>query len=297
MTPVFALTLYCVLILLASLTGGWIPHLVRLTHRRMELALSFVSGVMLGVALLHLLPHAILEQGAADGHVEHEALDTVILWLLGGFLVLFLLERFFSFHHHDAPHDDPGDHDHDHDHAVHGHSLTWGGAAIGLSLHTLIAGVALAASVESEQREALVPAGLGTFMVIVLHKPFDALTIGTLMAAGRRPALQRHVVNGLFSLLIPLGVILFFLGFGRSEEVPHGVLAAALAFSAGAFLCIALSDLLPELQFHQHDRWKLTIALVLGLVVAWGVRALEHRAGDHEHEATAAAHVLTAHDR
>jgi zinc and cadmium transporter len=36
-----------------------------------------------------------------------------------------------------------------------------------------------------------------------------------------------------------------------------------------------LSDLLPELQFHHHDRLKLTIALMLGLAVAYGVGHLE----------------------
>jgi zinc and cadmium transporter len=40
-----------------------------------------------------------------------------------------------------------------------------------------------------------------------------------------------------------------------------------LAFSAGTFLCIALSDLLPELQFHEHDRWKLSVALLAGLAL------------------------------
>jgi zinc and cadmium transporter len=154
-----------------------------------------------------------------------------------------------------------------------------------LSLHTLIAGVALAASVETEEHGSL-PAGFGTFLVIFLHKPFDALTIGTLMAAGRRPAFHRHLVNVAFSLLIPVGVVLFFLGFGTAHQVPHAVVAAALAFSAGAFLCIALSDLLPELQFHRHDRWKLSAALVLGLLVAWGMLVLErggHSDADDDH--------------
>ena len=50
---------------------------------------------------------------------------------------------------------------------------------------------------------------------------------------------------------------------------------------AGTFLCISLSDLLPELQFHQHDRVKLTIALLLGLTLAWGVSRLESRTHDH----------------
>ena len=82
----FWLSLYCVLIPAVSLVGGWIPLLVKLTHRRMQIAISFVSGVMLGVALLHLLPHAVLEgQKAAGGSVDH-SLMTVLGWLVGGVL-------------------------------------------------------------------------------------------------------------------------------------------------------------------------------------------------------------------
>ncbi len=63
-SPAAVLVIYCILILLASLAGGWVPLLLRLTHRRMELLISLVSGVMLGVALLHLLPHAWLQRAA-----------------------------------------------------------------------------------------------------------------------------------------------------------------------------------------------------------------------------------------
>ena len=63
MSPIALLVMYCGLILVASLIGGWVPLLIRLTHERMELAVSFVSGVMLGVALLHLLPHAWMQRG------------------------------------------------------------------------------------------------------------------------------------------------------------------------------------------------------------------------------------------
>ena len=49
------LVIYCLLIVLASLAGGWIPLLVRLTHQRLELAISFVSGAMLGVAWLEMV--------------------------------------------------------------------------------------------------------------------------------------------------------------------------------------------------------------------------------------------------
>ena len=49
----------------------------------------------------------------------------------------------------------------------------------------------------------------------------------------------------------------------------HIVIGCALAFAAGVFLCIALADLLPEVAFHAHDRFRLTLALFLGIALAW----------------------------
>jgi zinc and cadmium transporter len=284
MSPTMLLLVYCVLILLASLAGGWIPLLIRLTHRRMQVAVSLVAGVMLGVGLLHLLPHALLE--------APDAMNTVFLWVLGGFLTMFFIERFFCFHHHDVPATDAV---HDHDHAEHGdencphvrsdsHELTWSGAAVGLTLHTVFAGIALAASVEAEahgsQTAAL--AGMGTFLVIFLHKPFDSMTIGTLMAMGGWSAASRHIVNILFALMIPAGVLIFHLGFGHAHGESH-VLAYALAFSAGTFMCIAMSDLLPELHFHSHDRGILSAALLTGLAIAIAIGIVEGQNHGHSH--------------
>ena len=47
-----------------------------------------------------------------------------------------------------------------------------------------------------------------------------------------------------------------------------------LAVSAGFFICISLSDLLPEVSFHQHDRGKLTLSLLLGIALAFAVENL-----------------------
>ena len=59
--PPTILIVYCVVVTLASLAGGWIPRFFRPTHVRMQVAMSFAGGLMLGVAVLHLLPHAIEE--------------------------------------------------------------------------------------------------------------------------------------------------------------------------------------------------------------------------------------------
>src|ERR1017187_3787709 len=87
------LAIYCALVLLASLAGGWLLLAMRLTHARLQTAVSFVSGLMLGMALLHFIPHAF--------HENH-SVDQTMRLALGGFLVMFFLQRFFPHHHHDV---------------------------------------------------------------------------------------------------------------------------------------------------------------------------------------------------
>ncbi len=273
MTPALLLTIYCVLVLLASLAGGWFLLLVHLTHTRLQMAVSFVAGLMLGIALLHFLP---------DADAQLHSLDKTARWMLGGFLAMFFVQRFFHFHHHDLPEGDPEDccgHDHSHEHHhddEHAHTLadksakqlSWIGTALGLTLHSLLDGLALAAAVEAGRQGNAKIAGLGVALVVILHKPFDAMAVSTLMAAGGKSRFSRHVLNGLFALASPLGAMLFYLGAGHFAGGDAPVLGYALAFCAGSFLCIASSDLLPELQFHSHDRFKLSAALLAGLAVA-----------------------------
>jgi zinc and cadmium transporter len=53
------------------------------------------------------------------------------------------------------------------------------------------------------------------------------------------------------------------------------VIGCALAFSAGVFLCISLSDLLPEVHFHSHDKGKLTLSFLLGIGLAFALGYVE----------------------
>src|SRR6266513_2581136 len=63
--PTVLLAYYCALILVASIIGGMIPVWFQLTHRWMQIAVSFVAGVMLGIGVLHMLPHALMDAMAA----------------------------------------------------------------------------------------------------------------------------------------------------------------------------------------------------------------------------------------
>jgi len=291
------LGIYCSVIVFSSLLGGWLPSLIRLTHTRMETLISFVGGLMLGIGVFHLLPHAIAEMGS---------IDRAVWWMMAGILTLFFLLRMFHFHQHgsvdleEEEKDHSHDHDCDHHHAhapvhshTHSHKLSWVGIALGLALHTLIDGLALGASIIAEQHHEVFLSlfGLGTFLAIALHKPLDAVSITSLMAAGGWSAGWRNAVNIGFAMMCPLGALLFFLGVQQFSDNQHVIIGCALAFSAGVFICISLGDLLPEMEFHSHNRFRLSFVLLLGIALAYGIGFIEpghaHDHGGHSHDTPA----------
>ena len=285
LSPTLLLVAYCLAIAGFSLVGGLLPNWVRMTHTRTQSAMSFVSGLMLGVAFFHLLPHSVAMLGGPA------ATDIAVRWLMLGLIVMLLLLRMFHFHQHDFSdeeehlHNHNHNHDHDHDHAAAAptrrqantvHRMSWLGIALGLGVHTLIDGIALGAVMLGEIADGAAGlVGVGVFLAILLHKPLDAMSITTIMAAGGWSRSARATNNLLFALMCPLGALLFFFGVDFLGDNRDYLVAAALAFSAGAFICIALSDLLPEVHFHSHDRTRLTLAFLLGIGLAYAIGALE----------------------
>src|SRR5262249_39372679 len=133
--------------------------------------------------------------------------------------------------------------------------LAWGAALIGLSVHTLTGGFALASAVAADgPRPGWI--GFSVFLATVLHKPAESLTITSLMVSEGASRKSAHRVNFMFALINPLGVVCYFL-LGNAWVLGDSFRGGALAFSAGTFLSIALGDLMPELQFHRHDRVQL----------------------------------------
>lgn len=310
------LTIYCVLIALASLFGGILPNLVRLTHDRMQRLLSFVGGLILGVGLLHLVPHS---------SATLRSLDLSMRWVAGGVLTTFFLIRAFHTHSHDVPgegtdcgHSQDHGHSHDfsHDHAHDvapqlvtlslpasaagtdtgrddaptpsstGNRWNWLGLALGLALHTLIDGLALGASVAAEAAHGEHGIGLfalGTFLAVALHKPLDSLSIMSLMAASGWSVRWKWAINVVYALMCPLGALLFFYGVRQTTDLQDYFVGISVAFAGGVFICIAAADLLPEIQFHSHNRVTLSLLIVLGILAAYGIGFLEpsHHHGGH----------------
>jgi zinc and cadmium transporter len=273
MTQTQALAFYTGAILAGALAGGSLPLLGRMG--RSDLGLSFSAGVMLGAAFFHMLPEAVEGAGASASP-----------FVLLGFLVLYLLERFVLVHVCAEPGPNarlsgaeggeiavghlhaPGEHH------LHGHEAvcdvhTMGLAAFaGMSAHTLVDGFALGAATMTPELGALV------FLAILAHKVPNSFSLSTILRAEGYSRGKTLAMNAAFALMVPLGAGLYFAlkELVRIETFTSFVLAA----SAGTFLHLSLSDILPDLHRRGGSKWQLSGALLVGLALMWGLRTLNH---------------------
>ena len=274
-SPPVLLAAYAAAVFLASVAGGRLSEYGAMTHRRTQIVMSFVAGFILGIAVFHLLPHGLERISGPNGF------ETAALWIMFGMVVMIVLLRAFDFHQHDFSAEAE---------ATRSHASTRKGGlfgvALGLGLHTVTEGAALGASVRvGFVEEGMLP-GLAVCLAILLHKPLDAYSITGMMKHAGHPARARLVANLAYALICPLVAVGSYLGAGMLGPVAEGpLIGRALAFAVGAFVCISLSDLLPEIHFHRHDRGKLLVALSTGIGLAYGLYLVEamaiHPHGDH----------------
>lgn len=246
------------LIVLFSLVGGvlsLIGGLVLLTkkswsHETMLTLISFAAGVLLAVAFTDLLPGAI--DLAAEMGIEAR---TVFGWSLAAIAGFFLFERsFFWFHHHHGPHEyhpDP---------VV---AMVW----IGDTLHNFLDGLVITASFLTS-----VPLGIATSVAVAAHEvPQEVADFTLFLSKGlaKRKVLWLNVAS---SLATPLGAVLAFF-FWR---ILGPWQAHLLAFTAGMFIYIAGSDLIPELhrEYHKHRAWLHSSAFIIGILLTLGLGQL-----------------------
>jgi zinc and cadmium transporter len=234
MVPAVQLTLYSAVIFVGAIGGALVPLLVTLEHR-LTTFLAFAAGIMFGAAFFHMLPEAF-----------HAGRYAAFTFAPVGFFVLFVLERYVLVHVCEEPPD------------CEEHSL--GGAMgltafLGLSLHTLFDGIALA----SATWEGV---GAMAFVAIAAHKVPSSLSLAAILKAEGKSKGRILLYAALFGLMVPLGAGLY-LGVQSILSI-ESVAPKALAFSAGSFLYIAVSDLLPHVNRHGKDRRWPNVAAMLG---------------------------------
>ncbi|AKU89980.1 ZIP family metal transporter [Vulgatibacter incomptus] len=251
------LTAYLLAIAVGAMLTAAVPVAFPRLQSRMHLFLSFSAGVMLGAAFFHMLPEAV-ESGGLES----------LYWSLGGFVFLFLLERYVLVHW--CKEDDECEvHSPQHEHS---HGKTVGTAAfVGMSLHTLTDGFALGTAIE---------AGIGAsvFLAILFHKLPSSFSLAAILMSERKTAGRTVAYTTVFAAMLPLGALLYL---ALAGVVPHEVFGArALGFSAGTFLHLAVADLIPDLHRRRQDRLALSIALIVGIVLMW---AVGHFGPAHQH--------------
>ncbi|CAB3812989.1 Zinc transporter ZupT [Achromobacter dolens] len=263
-------------VLLATVTGGLIAVLVaswlayKVFAHYLHHMVSLSVGVLLSVALLHLLPEAF-ESGVADAHV----LFGLMLASLIGFFVLEKIALLRHSHHHEG---DGHHHHHGHDQ----HEAGRGGVLIliGSSLHNLCDGVLVAAAFLTDPL-----LGVLTAASIIVHEvPHKLGDFVVLLNAGlaRRRAFALILFTSLCSALG--GIIGYFVLQQAQDWVPY-----VLVVAASSFLYISVADLMPQM----HERVSLADAVPqlllvgVGVVLIYSVTTLMHHG--HEHEAGAGA--------
>ena len=237
-----------------ALAGGFLL----LANKKIALKIShflasFAAGALLSTAFLELLPEA--------AH-EAEALElNIFLWALGGIIIFFLLERFIHwFHHHGEYHEK---------HSEVSQS-TVPLIVIGDTMHNFIDGVIIAATFLVS-----VPLGIGASIAVFAHElPQEIGDFGLLLHKGLKRS-KIIVINIISASFAFLGAIITYVLGGSIENF----LPIALAITAGFFIYIAASDLIPEINHEKRKGYAFweTIFLILGvLFVFLSTSFLEH---------------------
>ncbi len=223
-------------IILATLAGGLLSVLaaasltVHLLGRVVKSLVSLSVGVLLGTALLHVLPEAF------ESSVSPQALFAT---LLGGLMFFFLLEKAELYrhgHHHEG--DDPHHHHH---HGFDAEQAGRGGWSVllGDSIHNFCDGIIIAAAFLSDTQ-----LGIVTALAIIAHEiPQEVGDYIVLLNAGlsRTRALVYNALSGLSAVVG--GVLGYFIVGPWESLFPY-----LLVIASSSFIYVAVADLLPQLQ-------------------------------------------------
>jgi zinc transporter ZupT len=223
---------------LSALVGGM---LALRAVRSVGLIIAVGAGIRIGAAYFDLIPESVEHLGGS--------LDRAMIFTAVGFLAFYSVEKLTSLHvgHETAAELDHGD-------AAHRHVGLIG--ASGMSLHSFLDGVAVAAGLAVGGSLGLIIA-----VVVVVHRFSDGIGIVSLLLASRTPMSEAYRWVLVVAVAPVAGVAL-----GLLLPIPDEVLGGMLAVFAGFFLYIGAAELLPEA--HRADRSRWIVLGTLGGVLA-----------------------------
>jgi zinc transporter ZupT len=203
---------WALLTVLSTLAGGLIA--LRLRHR-LSFVMAFTGGVVIGVALLDILPESIERLPTATDVGEA---------VVAGFLFFFVLSRLLVLHHRDEPD------------AAAGHRPVGAAGAAALSIHSLIDGFAIGAAFAESSK-----LGFAVLIAVVGHDFADGMnTVTFVLSQDGKP--QRALGWLYTDAVAPLvGAVI-----GSFVVVSAEAFGVGLGALCGIFLAIGGAELLPE---------------------------------------------------
>lgn len=211
---------------------------------------SFAAGTLLGAAFFDLLPEAVHE---AEGSGIN-----IFTWTLIGLILFFIIERFIHwFHHHDEHH-----HENETGHVHKEEKATIPLVVIGDTFHNLLDGIVIAATFMTS-----IELGIVTTLAVIAHEiPQEMGDFGILLHKGmsRFKILLVNVLSATVS--IAAAVATYYIG-----NLTEGLIPVFLAVTAGFFIYVAVSDLIPEIHYEKRKGVAQieTLLLLLGVVVIY----------------------------
>lgn len=210
---------------------------------------SFAAGVLLGSAFFDLLPEA-LEESEKTG-------TNIFFWTLIGIVLFFLIERFIHWFHH---------HEEYHEHKKESKS-TLPLIIIGDTMHNFVDGIVIAATFMASP-----PLGMITALAVFAHEvPQEIGDFGLMLHKGLSK--KKIILVNLFSASVSFigALITYMIGNVFGAYIP-----IFLAVTAGLFIYIAASDLIPEIHYEKR-RWAAVVEtglLLLGIFLIYIIVSL-----------------------
>jgi zinc and cadmium transporter len=214
----------------------------RISNQTLIFLLSISVGVLLSTVFMDFIPEI----------AEHGYNLNSGIYLLSGFILMFIIEKFIHYHHSKRCED-----------IRYRHSHTYSVAPINLigdGIHNFIDGLVIAGSYAVN-----ISVGIASTISIIFHEiPQEIADFGVLLYSGlsKKKALLFNFFSAISAII---GAIVGFILIKSLENF----ISFIIPFAAGNFIYIAASNLLPQL--HRHCKLKdtliHTLAIIIGIVM------------------------------
>ncbi|MBU1032483.1 MAG: ZIP family metal transporter [Patescibacteria group bacterium] len=208
--------------------------------------ISLSAGTLIGGAFFHLIPESLERMP--------ENMNTLFWLVIIGFIIFFLVEKILRWRHC-------------HDSSCQEHQFVGHLSLVGDGIHNFIDGLLIAASFVADYR-----LGIATTIAVIFHEiPQEVGDFGLLLHSGFKKG-RALFLNFSVALIVVLGGIIGYLFSSRADSFIN----FALPFTAGGFLYIAASDLIPEIRKENRAWFSIAtfLTFIFGLLLMYFLKKI-----------------------